>query len=481
MSRSRLLKGGAWLTAGNALSAGASFLRNIAIARLVSVEDFGVVVLLSMTLSIIETVSNLAIDRLLIQAPDGDDPQLQAAAHALQVVRGVIGGLIVYLAAIWVAALFKISHATWAFQVLALVLVIRSFVHLDTVRFQREMHYQPTFWVDAFPQAVSLVIAVPLAYWLRDYSAIVWAMLGQAVVQIAITHRLATRPYRWAWARQTMRRILSFGWPLLANGLLMFAIFQGDKAVIAVAFTPEVVGWYGAAFMLSMAPATLITSVIQSLLLPILARCQDKPEEFGLRYRLVVQTCLVVGLLTGAAFALVGPELLIFLFGIPYSDGVDAIILLGLTQGIRTAKMGQFISAVALAKTKIPMIANISRGVGLLAAIGLVAMGYGPSTVAMTGLVGEAVSYAIGVRLLIIPTGVSLTQQLPQIMVWPLLAVLSWGGGAILRGIPASTFVQLTLSFVWLIVIGFALISISPVLRTELTKLFKGNVQGERK
>jgi O-antigen/teichoic acid export membrane protein len=112
----KFLRGGVWLTAGNVFSTSASFLRNIFIARLVSVEDFGIVALLALALSTVETISNIAIDRLLVQAPDGDDPELQANSHALQVARGIIGGLVVYLCAPWLAALFKISDATWAFR-----------------------------------------------------------------------------------------------------------------------------------------------------------------------------------------------------------------------------------------------------------------------------------------------------------------------------------------------------------------------------
>ena len=68
MSRKLLLRGGIWLTGANALSALASFLRNIIVARLVSVEDFGIADLLAMTMSIVEMASNLAIDRLIVQA-----------------------------------------------------------------------------------------------------------------------------------------------------------------------------------------------------------------------------------------------------------------------------------------------------------------------------------------------------------------------------------------------------------------------------
>jgi O-antigen/teichoic acid export membrane protein len=479
MLRSRLLRGGAWLTAGNALSAGASFLRNIMIARLVSVEDFGIVVLLTLTLAVVETVSNLAVDRLLIQAPDGDDPKIQATAHALQVVRGILGGIIVFLAAASIASLFKIPHVAWAFQILALVPVIRSVMHLDTVRFQREMIYRPTFWVEALPQLVSLTLAVPLAYFLRDYSAIVWAMLAQVLTQAIVTHHLASRPYRWAWERQTVLRMLTFGWPLLANALLMFAIFQGDKAVIAVAFTTEVVGWYGAAFMLSMAPAMLVTSVMQGLLLPVLSNCQDIPEEFQKRYQQVVQACLAVGLLIAAAFAVFGPELLVALFGGSYRDGTEVVILLGLTQGVRIAKAGQFVSALALASTKLPLIANLARGGALVGAIGLVSIGYGPVAVAMTGLVGEVVSYAIGTHLLAIRVRSPAVHQLPQIGAWLMLVGLSWAIGSQLRG-PAPSLPQFVLGLLWLFGATAIFVAVSHALRDGLIKFFRGEPVGGR-
>jgi O-antigen/teichoic acid export membrane protein len=471
MSRIRLIRGGVWLTAGNALSAGASFLRNIAIARLVSVEDFGIVVLLSMTLSIVETVSNIAIDRLLVQAPDGDDAELQAAAHVLQVVRGLLGGAVVYLLATSVAVLFKVPQVTWAFQVLALVPAIRSFSHLDTVRFQREMHYKPTFWVDAFPQAVSLAIAVPLAYWLRDYSAIVWTMLVQAMVQLTITHVLASRPYRWAWHPKMMRRILSFGWPLLANGLLMFAILQGDKAIIAIAFSPEVVGWYGAAFMLTMAPAMLVGSVIQSLLLPVLARYQTNLKEFSFRYEQVVQACMAVGLMTAIGFTIFGPELLVMLFGSPYRQGTEVVILLGLTQGIRIAKAGQFIPSIALARTKDPLISNLARGISLFVAVGLVMVGYGPVMVAVIGLFGEILAYAFAMRLLSRHLLSPISKQLPQILVCLMLAGLSWVLGEALRG-PALSLVQFIIGFVWIVVATGCFVAAAPALRSGLAQVF---------
>jgi O-antigen/teichoic acid export membrane protein len=460
------------LSAGNGLSAIFSFFRNIAIARLVSVEDFGIVVLLSLVVAAVETVSNLAIDRLLVQAPDGDDPQLQATAHLLQVVRGLIGALLVFFTATMLSALFKVPQASWAFQILALVPLIRSFAHLDTIRIQREMIFQPTFWGIVLSAALSFGLAVPLAYWLRDYSVIVWVLLLQVLIQTVISHLLASRPYRWVWNRAVVKRILSFGWPLLANGLLMFVIFQGDKAIIAVAFSPDVVGWYGAAFMLSMAPAMLITSVVQSLFLPVLSRVQSVPDEFALRYRQTIQLSLCLGLAISVMIALFGPELLTALFGSAYQVGAEAAMVLGIAQGIRIAKGGQFVCSIALGKTTDPLIGNLGRGGGFVVASLCVAAGLGPLSVAIVGLLSELLSYLIALRLLVRRGYPTDHGHYVEGLVFICLTVLAVFIGVMLRQHFASLF-QLVIGIMSFLVLVAGYVMVLPSLRELIAVSFQ--------
>ena len=50
------------------------------------------------------------------------------------------------------------------------------------------------------------------------------------------------------------RRLLTFGWPLLVNGLLMFGIVQGDRLIIGTAYSVYDLGIYSVALTLAMAP-----------------------------------------------------------------------------------------------------------------------------------------------------------------------------------------------------------------------------------
>jgi O-antigen/teichoic acid export membrane protein len=400
MARRHVLRSGALLAGGNAISSLAAFLRNVLLARLISVADFGIASLAGMVVATIETISNLAVDRLLVQAPDGEDETLQATAHAFQVARGATFAVLLFFCAGPIARLFNVPHTVWAFQVLALVPLIRGLAHLDAVRFQRSMNFAPSVWMEVVPQCLALLLTWPLAWWTGNYSAAVWLILIQTAIGTLMSHRVAQRSYRWRWDGPSVRRLTEFGWPLLANGLLMFVIFQGDKAVVGTNFSMEVLGFYSAAFGLGLAPALLLTKVCQSLFLPPLARCQADEPRFAERYAVTVQFCILLGLIVGIGFAALGPEVLVLLFGEPYRSGGAVAVWLGLMQAIRIAKAGPMIVAMAKGDTKVPLLANFPRVGGLAIAILVAVSGGRIEAVAATALAGEAVSAALSFHLL---------------------------------------------------------------------------------
>jgi len=146
---------GAILMAGFAGAQGCSFLRNGLLGHWLSQGDFGIAAAITLMLQLVETLSDLGSDRLIIQAPDGDEPRLQATAHATLIARGAITSLLLYLAAAPTTAFFAIAEATWAFQAIALAPFIKGFMHLDTRRYQRRLLNRPQVMIELLPQAIA--------------------------------------------------------------------------------------------------------------------------------------------------------------------------------------------------------------------------------------------------------------------------------------------------------------------------------------
>ena len=396
-SRRLILKGGATLGFGQAVSQACSFVRNIIIARLISPADFGIAATFAVTISVFELTSNLNMDKLLIQAEDGNEAAFQKTAQLLQAVKGLINAIFILLLGGPIAYLFGEPRARWAFFLLALVPLLRSFIHLDTYRFQREMRFRPAVTVDVCSQVLVTVVALPLAFWLRDYTAMLWILILQAASAMVISHVVSERPYGWAWEKFYVRRIISFGWPLLVNGLLLFIIMDGDRFIIGSAhrlfpgnsLTLADLGVYSVAFAMTMAPTMLVSTVSSSVLLPVLSRTHELRQQFERRYTAYVQALSVVAIGIAVPLILCGGWMVTLVYGAKYAAVHRFIGWLGAMWSLRVVRNGPTVAALSLGDSRNSMYSNIARTSSLAGVLTAAAVGAGLEWIAIAGFIGE--------------------------------------------------------------------------------------------
>jgi O-antigen/teichoic acid export membrane protein len=395
-----MIKSGLYLGLGSGFAALLGLVRNVAIARLISVEDFGIASTFAITMALIEMMSYIAIDRLIIQARDGGSEQLQSTAQLLQVVRGVLGAIVLFLVAAPLASLFGVPKATWAYQALAAIPLIRGFAHLDMFRTQRDMLFVPAITVEAVAQIVATGAAILLALRLGDYSAMLYALLIQQAVFVLASHVVATRPYRLGYTQEIAARALAFGWPLLLNGLLLFGILHGDRVIVGSAVGITELGWFSAAVTLTLMPTVPISKTLLTFFLPQLARLRDDEVAFRRLQIVVIEFGLLIGGLFTVALTLAGPAILIAVYGPRYEAAVAVLALLAVMQGLRIVRSGFSAIALAKAKTHYPMMANLLRVAMLPLAWVAVREGGGVVSVVMLGILGEGLAVAASLILL---------------------------------------------------------------------------------
>jgi O-antigen/teichoic acid export membrane protein len=358
---SKVLKGGLNLSAGQVASQACSFMRSVILARLISPTNFGIAATFAMTFWLLDMISNLAADTLLIQAKEGDDQRFENTAHLWQAVRGAANALVLFAVAGPASRLFGDPQAKWAFQIIAVVPLVSGFTHFDKSRLQREMNFGPAVFVDVSSSVLVTLAALPLGWWLRDYSAMLWVLVLQAAATVAASHWVAERRYGWAWDRRHAEQILAFGWPLIINGLLMFLIFEGDRFVIGAAnhifrktiYSLADLGVYSIAFGLTMAPTMMLIKVTSSLFLPILSKVQDLRAQFDQRYLSCSQALSVMAAAIAIPFMVSGGWLLTLVYGQKYAAAAGFIGWLAAMWAVRTFRVGPTLAAMALGDTEI--------------------------------------------------------------------------------------------------------------------------------
>jgi O-antigen/teichoic acid export membrane protein len=416
--RRKSLRGSFILTLGEGVIYGSSFIRNMILARMLTKADFGIAAAFAMIITLLEFSAKLGISRFVIRDKEGDQPEFLATAHFVQGAAALLSSLLMVAAAWPMARLFGIGDHVSALYVLAAIPLLHGITHLDVKRFERELRFGPSTWVEMVPQVAITLAAWPAAEWFGDYRAVVVLLIVKAVCSCVGSHWLAEQPYRWRMHREYILRMLRFGWPLLVTGFLMFGVLQGDQFLVATFYTMTDLGPYAAAAALTMAPTFFFGRVFNSVALPVMAKVQDDPVAFERRYRLIIASICVfstaysVGMIVGAE------ALMQLVYGQKYAGSGIILGWLAAANSFRNIRIAPAIAAMARGDSVNSMVSNLARVVALLPALAVALSGQPVWMIACTGLVGEALACTVSFRRLSKQHRVPLARSL-----WPTLLV----------------------------------------------------------
>lgn len=449
------------IVSGNAANAVLLLIRNLLVARLISVENYGIASTFAVAIAIIEMASTFGLQQLLIQDKRGDDPYFQAVLQGFQVLRGLINGTIMFLLAGSFAQFMGVPEITWAHQCLALILVFNGFVHFDAHRLNRHMNYRAAAVVAMLSPIGALLVVWPLYLIFGNYQVMLWSMILQAATNTLVTHLVAERPYRLAWDPKVMAQSLRFGWPLLIDGLLLFAIFNGEKVIVGREFGMEPLALFSMAITLTLTPALIFQKTGSSFFLPQVSAARD-PVLFRHLAQTTLQAHLLCAVFLVAGVAVCGGPFVDLVLGAKYTSIEPYLILLGVMQALRVIKGGGATVSLARARTSNGMVANILRVAVLPVAWYVAIRGGNVTTIIWIGIAGEAMGVAVSLALL--------RHQL-RLSIRPVLAGLA--GTLALLGVAGLGAMGLFLpaGWVWVVLAGLVVLPLTmPDLRDYLRR-----------
>jgi O-antigen/teichoic acid export membrane protein len=441
----------ALIFSGNAATSVLLLIRSLLVGRMISVADFGIAATFALAMSVVNMLSTLGLQQQIVQARDGDDPRLQSALQGFHLLRGVISCLLLLLLAGPIADFMGVPEVAWAYRVMALVPLCYGLTHYDIHRLGRSLNFLPLILSNTLPALGSVLSLFVLAVWFGDYRVMLFAILAQAALTAATSHLLARRAYRLRLDRAAMLRSLRFGWPLLLNGILLFLVFQGDKAIVGRELGMAPLAILSMGFTLTLAPTLLIDRSTQNFFLPQLSAVQDDPVRFERLATAAIQTVLVLGLAMLVGVTLFGGPFVMLVLGERYAELPPLLVWLALMQALRVFKAGSSIVALSRAQTGNAMIANLSRAVTLPLAWYAAIHGSGLETIIWIGITGEVAGLVISFALIYLRLPLS-----PRRMIGPVAGVGAVLAVAMLHAAtgPAEAAGRLPPLWVWA---GFAL------------------------
>jgi O-antigen/teichoic acid export membrane protein len=360
MLRSALL-----ILSGNSAASLLLLARNLIVARLIPVEDYGVAATFAVAMAVVEMVSALGLQQQIVQAKEGEDPRFQAALQGFQLLRGILSGALLFFIAVPMADFLGIPEAAWAYQVLAVVPVLNALVHFDIYRLNRQMRFWPLMLTGGIPALLSLLAVWPLARWFGDWQVMLWAILLQAGIAAVTSHLVAERRWQLVFDRAIIGRSLRFGWPLLANGVLLFLVFNGEKLIIGRELGMAALGIFAMGVTLTLTPTLVMARSAQNFFLPQLAPQTNDPGRFVPLALATLQTVQLFAVLLAMVTFLAGGAFIVLVLGEKYNELVELLTWLAILQSVRMLKAGPAIVALAMGRTGNALVGNLFRVLAL--------------------------------------------------------------------------------------------------------------------
>lgn len=364
--------------------------RSAILARVIGGDELGRAMVLTLILRLAEMVSDVGIERILMQRPGVLPPGLLAALHGASWLRGLGMAALLGALALPMASAFEGGASAAIYAALALAPLLRGGLHLDYRVAERDRKLGPLAVVEG-GAVLAMLASVPLALAIcGDHRAMLIILLAQALAQVLLSHLVARNAYRVALDRAVLREVLGFGAPLVLNAGLMFVTFQADRLLVAGWYGWAEVAVYGVALQLAMLPAQIVGRAAGSLLAPRLRGLTHGALTTVARQS--VGLYLLAGLGFAAAFALLSPTAISLVYGAGFRPEPMLALAFGLAAGARILRTPLSQLAVALGRTGDPARANLWRALALLPALGAAYMGMPLTTIATTAALGEALA-----------------------------------------------------------------------------------------
>lgn len=280
-----------------------TFIVSIVLARLLAPEAYGKIAIITVFTNIMQVFVDSGLGTALIQKKDADDLDFSSVFYFNFAVC-ILLYAVMFLAAPFIAAFYNDTSLTPIVRVISLTIVISGVKGIQQSYVSRNMLFKRFFYATLGGTIFSAFFGIGLAY--AGFG--VWAIVGQQLSNTAIDTLILWLTVRWrpkkmfSWKR--LRKMLSFGWKMLASALLDTVYNNLRSLIIGKMYSSADLAYYNQGDKFPNVIVANINTSIDSVLLPTMANEQENRSRIKDMTRRAIKTStyIMAPLMMGLAF-----------------------------------------------------------------------------------------------------------------------------------------------------------------------------------
>lgn len=276
--KKKFFSGIAWTLVQNVATKVLGVVFTIVLARLLMPEDYGLIGMLSIFIAISEVFIQSGFSQALIQKSKCTEEDFSTAFY-FNVGISLFIYIVLFFSAPLIARFYHEPQLIILTRVLSLNFVLGSLNIVQQSKISKAMNFKALAIITLICTAVSGIVGMSMAY----LGFGVWALVAQTLTATLLRVFIFPRFTKWHPNRPfnmaSFKHLWNYGSKILVTGIFEVIIRNLSNILIGRYYDKEQVGYFSKARSFSDVPATMMSSVLGTVLFPLLSEIHEDEER----------------------------------------------------------------------------------------------------------------------------------------------------------------------------------------------------------
>lgn len=325
--KNKTIKGTVWSSLDAFLGQGITFLVGLVLARLLSPEEYGLIAIITIFISVFNSIVDSGFSNALIRKQDATEADYNTVFYTNLAISAVLSTAL-FFGAPRIADFFSRPQLTPLTKAMSSVVIINAFAIVQNIRLTKNIDFKTKTKVSLIASLTSGVIGIAMAF--GGFG--VWSLVAQQ-----ISKQLLNSVFLWFFIRwmpkllfswKSFKEMFDFGWKLLVSGLINTIWTEIYQVIIGKFYQPQTLGQYTRAQQFSSIFSSNLTSIIQRVSYPVLSQLQDDKERLKSGYKRIIKITMLVSFVLMLGLAAIAKPMILVLIGDKWLPAVPFLQIL---------------------------------------------------------------------------------------------------------------------------------------------------------
>ncbi len=331
--KGKTISGTIWSAADAFLGQGISFVVGLVLARLLSPEEYGLIGICLIFITVLSGIVDSGFSSALIRKKDTTDDDYNTMFLTNMAVSLVLY-VFLFFSAPLIADFFGKQQLTALVRAIGIMLIFQALSITQVTILTKRIDFKTKTKASIIAAVVSGTIGIAMAF----LGFGVWSLVGQRLSQTLLYTICLWVLNRW-WPRLSFNKesfvyMWGFGWKLMLSGLLNNIWNQLYQTTVGKCYSPATLGQYSRGREYANIFSANLNSIVQRVSYPVLSEIQDEKERLVDAYRRVIKTTMLVTSLCMISMGAVAEPMIYCLIGPKWHEAATYLPLICISMSL---------------------------------------------------------------------------------------------------------------------------------------------------